>query len=135
MENSLKERILSSKDLKKEKVLTPEWEKVPFVFVTEMRADDRDDFDQYIFEMRSKLDPKKREYPHIRAALAVATIVDEKGERIFSFDDVEAVGNKSGIVLDRIFDASNRLNKIFGSERENAEKKSKAPQGELSDGE
>lgn len=132
---SIRESILSSSDLKKERVETPEWKKAPYVFVTEMRADDRDEFDLFIFEMRSKLDPKKRQYPHIRAALAVATIINENGERIFSFDDVEAVGKLSGVVLDRIFDVSNRLNKVFGSERDNAEKKAEAPQGDLSDGE
>lgn len=128
-----KQDILSKDDLKKEKVEIPEWE--GFVYISELSADARDEFEQFMIAERNKLQSKKNEYVHIRAGLAAATLVDEKGQRLFSFNDLIELGKKNGKALDRIFDVANKLNKIYGQEREDLEKNSETPQGDLSDGE
>lgn len=147
-----KEDILSRDDLQKEEVYIPEWE--ASVLVSELSADARDEFEQFMVEQRDKLWPKKqahskaqkkthhrpqqkasKEYIHIRAALAAATLIDESGKLLFSFADVIELGKKSGKALDRIFDVANNLNKIYGQKREDIEKNSEAPQGDSPDGE
>ena len=146
-----KDQILSKDDLKKEELYIPEWE--DSVLISELSADARDEFEQWMVEERNKLQPKpikpikgqgkkqpmpqakKKEYVHVRAALAAATLVDEKGDRLFSTQDIMELGKKSGKALDRIFDVANRLNKIYGQEREDLEKNSATPQGDSPDGE
>ena len=147
-----KEDILSRDDLKKEELFIPEWE--ASVLISELSADARDEFEQFMVEQRDKVRPKKQahkkglkkgqdkaqkqtptEYVHIRAALAAATLVNENGDRLFSLADVVKLGKKSGMALDRIFDVANKLNKIYGQEREDLEKNSEAPQGDSPDGE
>jgi len=141
-----KEDILSRDDLKKEELFIPEWE--ASVLISELSADARDEFEQFMVEQRDKVRPKqgqqtkgpgkkqgkpqvkKKEYVHIRAALAAATLVNENGDLLFSFADVIELGKKSGKALDRIFDVANKLNKIYGQEREDLEKNSEAPQGD-----
>jgi len=146
-----KQEILSQDDLKKEELYIPEWE--ASVLISELSADARDEFEQFMVEERDRIRPKqrqpvkgqgkkqdkpqvnKKEYAHIRAALAAYTLVDEKGERLFSTQDIMELGKKSGMALDRIFDVANKLNKIYGQEREDVEKNSETPQGDLPDGE
>jgi len=147
-----KEDILALDDLQKEELFIPEWE--ASVLISELSADARDEFEQFMVEQREKLLPPKEphkkmqkkghnkpvkkpptEYVHIRAALAAATLVDENGDLLFSFADVVKLGKKSGKALDRIFDVANKLNKIYGQEREGVEKNSETPQGDSPDGE
>lgn len=146
-----KDQILSKDDLKKEELYIPEWG--ASVLISELSADARDEFEQFMVEQRDKLQPKqgqrpkmpgkkqdklqakKKEYAHIRAALAAYTLVDEKGDRLFSTQDIMELGKKSGMALDRIFDVANKLNKIYGQEREDLEKNLEAPQGDSPDGE
>jgi hypothetical protein len=47
-----------------------------------------------------------------RARLAVLCIVDDRGERLFDESDIPALGAKSGIALDRVFDECLRINKL-----------------------
>ena len=128
-------RVLTKDDflkdeLKTEKVELPE--KDGFVFVTELCADARDEFDQYCFAQKKA----KKDYVHVRAALVALSTVNEKGERLFSFEDIVDLGKKgSGLLLDKIFNVSNRLNKIFDSEAEEIAKNSETPQGDNAGGE
>ena len=149
-----KEQINAKKDRKTEELYIPEWDGT--VLVSEMGADARDEFEQFMAEEREKLEIQeikgakaqakkghdkeikyktKGIYIHIRAPLVAATMVDENGERLYSAQEVAELGKKSGLALDRIFDVANKLNKIYGQERENLEKNSEAPQGDKSDGE
>lgn len=106
---SLKDQILSANDLPMEEVPTPEWGEGSFVFVRTMSGTERDAFEQ------SMLAAKKggtTNLVNIRARLAVLCICDEKGQRLFADDDAEALGKKSAMVLDRIFEVAQRLNGI-----------------------
>lgn len=47
---------------------------------------------------------------NIRARLAAMSIVDEKGELVFSDSDLMALGKKSGAAMARIYEAAEKLN-------------------------
>ena len=51
-----KDQILSKDDLKKEELYIPEWE--DSVLISELSADARDEFEQWMVEVRNKLQPK-----------------------------------------------------------------------------
>jgi len=93
-----------------------------------LSADARDEYEQYVIAESEKKKSEKAAYIHIRAALAAASITDDKGKRLFTFADCAVLGEKSGQILDRI-------NKIYGQESEDVAKNSQKPQVELQDGE
>jgi hypothetical protein len=67
--------------------------------------------------MKNAADPQ-----NVRAYLAVLTVVDEAGNNLFSFKDVEALGRKSAAALDRIFETAQRLNSLNAADIETLEK-------------
>ena len=101
-----KEKILGSDDIKKELVSVPEWG--GDVYVRMMSGAERDNFEQ-------KMGRKRKEHidgfiSNIRARLCVETIVNEKGEKLFTDADIAELGSKCAIALDRLFDKAQRLN-------------------------
>lgn len=128
-----RDKILKCEDRKYEDVVIPEWGDT--VRVAEMGAHERDEFEQFLAIQNQIAKKDKGRYPRVRAALAAATMVDEKFNTIFTMADVDELGRKSGTALDRIFDVANRLNKIFGDEKEEVKKKSSQESQQKSDGE
>lgn len=63
-------------------------------------------------------------FKNLRARWCAECIVDEKGDRLFSEDEVVALGEKSAAPLDVIFDAAMRLSGIDSKAAENAAKNS-----------
>jgi len=124
-----RDAILKAEDLKVEKVEVPEWG--GDVYIAEMTGDARDEFEQYVNAQRET----KQQYVHIRAALVAMCAVNEKRERLFSYEDMKALGQKNGLILDRLFDVANKINKIFGVAREDVAKNSETPRGDSSGGE
>jgi hypothetical protein len=65
---------------------------------------------------RASLDIKgesvRQNLDNVRAKLVAATVVDDKGKRLFSAGDVKALGLKSGAPLDRLFAVAQRLSRI-----------------------
>lgn len=108
---SLRDDILAAKDLPQELVDTPEWAPaVPKVWVRGLTAAERDAYEQGLLaptrsggaRVRDKVD-------NLRAAFCVRIILDEAGERVFTDKDVAALGDKSGAVIDRIWDKGREL--------------------------
>lgn len=60
---------------------------------------------------------------NFRARLLVYALCDSEGRRIFSDNDVEAVGKIRSDVLDRLFEAAARVNKIGAGAVEEEKKK------------
>lgn len=123
-----KDQILSASDRPTEEVPVPEWG--GSVFVRTMSGTDRDAFEQDIIDARkhdaeraeqSDAPVKSTELTNIRARLAVKTICDAEGNRLFGDDDADTLGKKSGKALDRIFDVAQRLNGIGQKEVEELE--------------
>jgi len=111
-----KDDILRADDLPREEVDVPEWGGA--VFVRTMAGVERDAFEQSI------ADESGRNLTNLRARLAVLTVVDADGARIFADADADALGKKSAAGLSRIFDVAQRLNALTNSDVEELEKNS-----------
>ena len=96
--------ILDSEDLKMEEIFIPEWN--GSVFVRTLTGQERDEFEESMFRGKGR---EEANFRNLRARLVALTVVDEAGKRLFSFDDMELLGNKSSRALDRIFDVAQRL--------------------------
>lgn len=109
-----RDAILKANDLPKEKVEVPEWG--GFVFVRSMNGLERDIFEQSIYDSNGK--NKKANLNNIRARLCALTIVDDKGERLFSNDDIDELGKKNAKALDRVFTKARNLNGLNSNDIE-----------------
>lgn len=117
-----RDQIVNAPDLKTETVEVPEWGGE--VLVRGLTGQQRDAFEQW-FQKQSK---SKAGVPNVRARLAVLSIVDEKGDRVFNDADIDMLGDKSGAMLDRVFDAVQRLSGISGDDVDEMVKNSTADQ-------
>ena len=130
MEQLTRDVILNADDLPKETVAVPEWG--GDVIVRTMPADDRDAYELACFHSREANEKAGRgdDQNHIRARLTAWTAVDEQGERIFSDDDVAALGQKSAAAVQRIFAVAQRLNGLGPGDVEELEKNSQSSPGD-----
>ncbi len=112
--------ILKSDDLGElVKVDVPEWG--GHVFVKIMSGIERDRW-----EIAATNLMKAPSNANIRAGLCAVTICDEKGERLFHDTDVDALGKKSSLALDRVFGVSRKINRLTDEELDELEKNSVA---------
>lgn len=109
-----KEAIFAAQDLKTESVSVPEWG--GDVLVQTLTGTAKDDIERGCFE------DNKSGKINVRARYVAACIVDEKGNRLFTEQDIEALGRKSAKVLDRLFDKASELNAITQKDVEVLEK-------------
>lgn len=110
-----KNDILKAVDSKTVEVEVPEWG--GSVLIGTMSGFARDQFEAGLLGKGGGVNSV-----NIRAKLAAATIVDDKGDLVFSDKDVAALGKKSSVALDRIFEASQKLNKITDADVEDLAK-------------
>lgn len=108
---SLRQQILSANDLRRRLVSVPEWDAQ--VYVRTLTGTERD-----AFEAAISSGGKQVNLIGMRARLAVATVCDGEGNRIFKDSDVEALGRKSAKALSRIFDVASALNGLSESDVE-----------------
>ena len=118
-----RKQILEAKDLIKQKVEVPEWGGE--VYVRMMTGSERDSFERGIIN-----EDRTANLSNIRAKLCALTIVDESGNRIFTDEDVKEIGEKSALVLDRIFQVAQNLNGISPADVEDLAKNSEETQSE-----
>lgn len=118
-----KKEILEVQDIKKVEVAVPEWG--GSVFIKEMNGVERESWEQSLYP------GGKKDLRRIREKLLVRTIVDDTGERIFGDKDIESLGQKSGIVLNRLFEKSQEVN---GLRTEDVEERSKNSESAESEG-
>lgn len=97
--------ILNAQDLPTERVAVPEWGGE--VLVRGLTAAERDAFEASIVKRRGQ--KTEMDLRNMRARLVAMCVVDEQGNRLFSDQDVEALGRKSASALDRIFEVAQRL--------------------------
>lgn len=100
-----KEQILSTSDAKTVSLYIEEWG--GDVIISTMSGHARDQFEASLVGKNGGTNLQ-----NIRAKLAAATIVDEQGNLMFTDKDVAALGKKSAAALDRVFSASQKLNRI-----------------------
>lgn len=111
-----KNQILDASDRKSIDVDVPEWG--GSVRLAVMSGTARDAYEASLVTMH-KDGTADRDLTNIRAKLVAACLVDENFEPIFTALEL---GKKSGAVLDRLFDACNKLNMVSESEVEQAAK-------------
>lgn len=105
-----REQILASDGKKLVKVDVPEWGDC--VFVRTMTGAERDQYEKYCEGKGS----------NVRATLAALSIVDETGRSLFTIDDVDALAQKSGVALHRIFQVVAEINMVTRKDVEELEK-------------
>lgn len=110
-----RDAILAGVSLRTEDVPVPEWGGT--VRVSEMTGAARDAWEQ-------SLVPATRNgaanIANIRARLVAACVVDGAGKRMFSDADAAALGEMSGIALDRVAKVAQRLNGLAAEDVEAA---------------
>ncbi len=100
-----REDILKADDRPTETVHVPEWGGDVLV-----RGLDGRGRDSYFASMTVQAGNRQRmDTTNATAKLVASCIVTEDGEPLFSMDDVNALGAKSGAALNRVFDAAQRL--------------------------
>ncbi len=80
------------------------------VYVGTMSARDRDAWESRLFA--DKGGDESRNFNNLRARLAVHTVQDESGARVFTEDDTTWLADKAGSPLDAIFSVALKLNKL-----------------------
>jgi len=113
-----RDEILSADDLRSERVQVPEWGGE--VIVREMTGSQRDEWEGSVVR---RVDDDEHGEPKViidsvnmRAKLVALCVVGEDDKPLFTLDDVEALGRKSGKALDRVVDAAKTLSKIADSD-------------------
>ncbi len=118
--------ILGSHDMRIKTVEVPEWG--GSVRLRSLTGAERDAFEALLVK---DIDGKRvPDLANLRAKLLAATIVDEEDRQIFSAGDIAALGKKSAVALDRVFNVAQRLNGMSADAVEEAVKNSdSAPAG------
>ena len=107
-----REQILAAQDLKKVEVDIPEWGGK--FYVRELTGTERGDLERRVSEA-IKANTLRENY---RGLVVIASLVDESGQRIFTFDDLTLVSGKSGKLLERVGKVAESLNKLSDEEVE-----------------
>lgn len=97
-----KAKILAAKDVKlSDPVPVPEWG--GDVYIKTLSGTERDAFEDAYSENRMK---------QFRVRFLALTLADEAGERLFADADVEALGKKNSVVINRLFDIAWKHNAL-----------------------
>lgn len=99
-----RDAILQASDIRTKLVHVPEWG--GSVLVRGLTGRERDAFELAVTDMKTG-GPKVG--ASVRARLVVLGAVEENGTRLFSDDDVAALGKKSAAALERVFDEIRHL--------------------------
>ena len=115
-----KTAILAAQDLQTEDVEVPEWGGA--VRVRSFTGRERDAFEASM--VRGDGRDRKVDLTNMRARLVGLTVIDEAGQRLFTDDEVDLLGAKSGAALDRVFAVAQKLNGLSGADVEELSKNS-----------
>lgn len=98
-------QILDVDDLKFEDVEVPLWKGT--VRVRALTAKERDQFETE--SQLSKTQDIEVTQRNLRARLVVKCLIDDKGNRLFTDEEAEALGNKHSAVVNQLFWVARRL--------------------------
>ena len=115
-----KTAILAAQDLQTEELEVPEWGGA--VRVRSFTGRERDAFEASM--VRGDGRDRKVDLTNMRARLVGLTVIDEAGQRLFTDDEVDLLGAKSGAALDRVFAIAQKLNGLSGADVEELSKNS-----------
>ena len=115
-----KTAILTANDLQTEDIEVPEWGGA--VRVRSFTGRERDAFESSM--VRGDGRDRKVDLTNMRARLVGLTVIDETGQRLFTDEEVDLLGAKSGAALDRVFAVAQKLNGLSGADVEELSKNS-----------
>ena len=115
-----KTAILTANDLQTEDVEVPEWGGA--VRVRSFTGRERDAFEASM--VRGEGRDRKVDLTNMRARLVGLTVIDETGQRLFTDEEVDLLGAKSGAALDRVFAIAQKLNGLSGADVDELSKNS-----------
>ena len=115
-----KTAILAANDLKSEDVEVPEWGGA--VRVRSFTGRERDAFESSM--VRGDGRDRKVDLTNMRARLVGLTVIDESGQRLFTDEEADLLGAKSGAALDRVFAVAQKLNGLSGADVDELSKNS-----------
>lgn len=105
-------QILEATDNVAVSVEVPEWG--GSVMVRALTGKERDIFEQSMIEMQGKQVTMK--LANARARLVAMATVDEEGKSLFTLSDVEALGKKNAMVLDRLSSKIQEMSGLSGKD-------------------
>lgn len=120
-----RDEIQQAKDTQIEPVEVPEWGKdedgsPKVVFIRGLTGTDRDDFEMNMIETKGK--KTELNLRNLRAKLIVRCAVDsedpEAAKKLFTIEDVEWLGRKSGMALQRCYAVAQRLSGLSAEDVE-----------------
>lgn len=117
----------TSNALPTERVEVPELGEGQYVIVRGMSGAQRDSWERSLVVGRGKRRDVNTE--NIRARLAVRCLVDDKGERLFTDAEASVVGGLRVDVLQRIFEAAQRLSGVSDDDVDELKKASEMAAG------
>ena len=117
-----RDQILKAEDIEEKYVEVPEWGGK--VLVRGLTGKERDAYEKSLVEGKGK--NKQINMDNARAKLVAITVVDENRKPIFTKDDIEALGKKSGRALSRVWVAATELSGIGEEELEELTKNSES---------
>lgn len=124
--------ILGVADLETVTVEVPEWG--GSIIVRAMSGTQRDQYETSLMEKQDD-GSYKVNTENMRAKLVCFTAVDEAGNPLFTADQLTALAGKSAAVLERVFDAAQKINGLNKNAVDDAAKNSGSdPQGALPSG-
>lgn len=123
---TLYDRIKQSEDIARETVEIPEWG--CSVVVQTLTGNARDAYEEWASRQRREAEERGEEpsIAGIRAMCAIASVVDEKGNPVFTMADHDWLGKKSAAALDRIWVVADRLSGLTDRGRDDIRKNSLA---------
>jgi len=122
---NLRERALQADDLHKEPISIPEWKfEDGEAFVTTMTAEQKADLEESVTKIVKKKGKSdiEIETKKLRVLTVISTLVDAEGKNVFAMSDFADLSRKSALIIERIFDLSNKLNSLTAESEEEIEK-------------
>jgi hypothetical protein len=107
---SLRERILGAQDIRIEAVAVPEWGLDEPVYVRGLTGRNRDTIERLTTDGNFTF--RKELFDNFRALFCAMAVVDADGVQVFTIDDVDALGDKSSVALQRVYDVAVRLSAV-----------------------
>lgn len=109
-----KEQILSAQDIKTVTISVPEWGGE--VIVRSLSGTERYRLMSAIYKAG------KNTVENVKVAWVAASIIGEDGKQLFTEADIDALGNKSAIALDRVAEQVEKLNALSSDSVDKLEK-------------
>lgn len=122
------EEVLAASDIETEAVDVPEWGGK--VYVRGLTAAQRDRYDREIVQIDKNGNTSIGRLENLRALLVVRCLVSEDGERLFKDSQARDLGEKSSVVIGRLWEVAARLSGMSVTEEAAAAEGFAGPQAD-----